>query len=110
MIRVCRFYFPPNSTKEILEEVRPMLCPFDMIMQRAMVYLELFLPTALMPDQEEIGWRLWKDEMLGEHIYWNTCLFIAISSNAVVRKNLNFHAAFTTDASSWIDIWMTSSI
>ncbi|KAK8403278.1 hypothetical protein O3P69_000420 [Scylla paramamosain] len=70
MIRVCRFYFPPNSTKEILEEVRPLLCPFDMIMQRAMVYLELFLPTALMPHQEDIGWRLWKDEMLG---IWNAC-------------------------------------
>ncbi|XP_050688195.1 proteasome activator complex subunit 4-like isoform X2 [Eriocheir sinensis] len=70
MIRVCRFYFPPNATKEILEEVRPLLCPFDMIMQRAMVYLELFLPTALNPDQEDIGWRLWKDEMLG---IWNAC-------------------------------------
>lgn len=70
MIRVCRFYFPPNATKEILEEVRPLLCPFDMIMQRAMVYLELFLPTALNPDQEDIGWRLWKDEMLGEHIFY----------------------------------------
>lgn len=70
MIRVCRFYFPPNATKEILEEVRPLLCPFDMIMQRAMVYLELFLPTALKPEQEDIAWGLWKDEMLGEHIQY----------------------------------------
>lgn len=70
MIRVCRPYFSPGSTSEILEEVRPMMCPFDMTMQRAMVYLELFLPTSLKPEQAECGWRLWKDELLG---IWNAC-------------------------------------
>lgn len=66
MIRVCRPYFPPGSTSEILEEVRPMMCPFDMTMQRAIVYLDLFLPTSLSPEQAECGWKLWKDELLGE--------------------------------------------
>ncbi|KAK8724601.1 hypothetical protein OTU49_011168 [Cherax quadricarinatus] len=70
MVRVCRPYFPLGSTSEILEEVRPMMCPFDMTMQRAMVYLELFLPTSLSPEQAEFGWKLWKDELLG---IWNAC-------------------------------------
>ncbi|XP_045600493.2 proteasome activator complex subunit 4 isoform X1 [Procambarus clarkii] len=70
MIRVCRPYFPLGSTSEILEEVRPMMCPFDMTMQRAMVYLELFLPTSLCPEQAEYGWKLWKDELLD---IWNAC-------------------------------------
>lgn len=86
MIRVCRIYFPPNATKEILEEVRPLLCPFDMIMQRAMVYLELFLPTALNPDQDHISWRLWKDEMLGEHIqYYYKYLLIAVDDECYTK-------------------------
>ncbi|KAG7163660.1 Proteasome activator complex subunit 4-like [Homarus americanus] len=70
MIRVCRPYFPLSSTSEILEEVRPMMCPFDMTMQRAMVYLELFLPTSLPPEKADNSWKLWKDELLG---IWNAC-------------------------------------
>ncbi|XP_047484565.1 proteasome activator complex subunit 4-like isoform X1 [Penaeus chinensis] len=70
MIRVCRTYFPPGATSEILEQVRPMICPFDMTMQRAMMYLELFLPTSVEPHEADISWKLWKDEMLG---IWNAC-------------------------------------
>lgn len=70
MIRVCRLYFPLGATKEILAEVEPLLCPFDMTMQGAMVYLELFLPTTLTPEQEAYGWRLWHQQLLG---IWNSC-------------------------------------
>ncbi|KAK4321981.1 hypothetical protein Pmani_007247 [Petrolisthes manimaculis] len=70
MIRVCRMYFPLGATKEILQEVEPLLCPFDMTMQRAMVYLELFLPTTLTPDQDKHGWKLWHQQFLG---IWNSC-------------------------------------
>ncbi|CAL4063532.1 unnamed protein product, partial [Meganyctiphanes norvegica] len=65
MIRACRPYFPLSATAEILETVRPMMCPFDMMMQRAMMYLELFLPTHLPPCQAHQGYQLWLDELLG---------------------------------------------
>ncbi|KAK7086905.1 Proteasome activator complex subunit 4 [Halocaridina rubra] len=70
VVRVCRAYFPENATSEILEEVRPLMCPFDMSMQRAMVFMELFLPTSLPPEKADIGWNLWRDELLG---IWNSC-------------------------------------
>ncbi|XP_068219564.1 proteasome activator complex subunit 4-like isoform X1 [Palaemon carinicauda] len=70
MIRACRSYFPHEATAEILETVRPLMCPFDMSMQRAMVYLELFLPTSLSPELSHLSWELWKDELLG---IWIAC-------------------------------------
>lgn len=70
MIRACRPYFPLSATAEILDCVRPMMCPFDMMMQRAMMYLELFLPTHLAPCHAHLGYQLWLDELLG---IWRTC-------------------------------------
>lgn len=77
MIRVCRPYFPLGATQEILQEVEPLLCPFDMTMQRAMVYLELFLPTTLTPEQDTHGWKQWHQQLLGLHfIFLFKCFYI----------------------------------
>ena len=40
-------YFPPESTQEMLEEWRPLLCPFDLSMVEALAYISEFLPTLL---------------------------------------------------------------
>uniref|UniRef100_A0A673LWV1 Proteasome activator complex subunit 4A-like n=1 Tax=Sinocyclocheilus rhinocerous TaxID=307959 RepID=A0A673LWV1_9TELE len=48
-MNACR-YFPESATQEMLEEWRPLMCPFDVTMQKAMGYFELFLPTTLPPE------------------------------------------------------------
>ena len=45
LIKLCRYYFSPSSTGEILREFRPYFCPHDVIMSKAMAYCTLFLPT-----------------------------------------------------------------
>uniref|UniRef100_A0A8C7K2D1 Proteasome activator subunit 4 n=1 Tax=Oncorhynchus kisutch TaxID=8019 RepID=A0A8C7K2D1_ONCKI len=55
LVKSCRPYFPESATQEMLEEWRPLLCPFDVTMQRAIGYLELFLPTSLPPELHHKG-------------------------------------------------------
>lgn len=63
-IRLSRPHFPINATQEMLEEWRPMLCPFSVSIQRAVTYLNLFLPTTLAPDDHGKGFKLWFDEVM----------------------------------------------
>ncbi|KAM7381432.1 hypothetical protein PAMA_012322 [Pampus argenteus] len=51
-------YFPASSTKEMLEEWRPLLCVFDMIMQKAVGNMELFLPTVMPPEEHCQGFQI----------------------------------------------------
>ena len=44
-IRCCRPYFPPGTTQEMLDEWRPLMCPYDVTMGKAFVYFNIFLPT-----------------------------------------------------------------
>ncbi|KAM6956793.1 proteasome activator complex subunit 4A [Aplochiton taeniatus] len=64
LVKSCRPYFPECATQEMLEEWRPLLCPFDVTMQRAISYFELFLPTTLPPDLHHKGFKLWFHEMI----------------------------------------------
>uniref|UniRef100_A0A7N6A512 Proteasome activator Blm10 middle HEAT repeats region domain-containing protein n=1 Tax=Anabas testudineus TaxID=64144 RepID=A0A7N6A512_ANATE len=57
-------YFPESATQEMLDEWRPLLCPFDVTMQRAISYFELFLPTTLPPELHHNGFKLWFDELI----------------------------------------------
>lgn len=66
MIRMARRYFSLNSTREILLELRPMMCPWDMSFVRAVCCLSLFLPTDLPPEHHHLGYKLWIDEL----VYW----------------------------------------
>ncbi|KAG1668701.1 Proteasome activator complex subunit 4 [Nymphon striatum] len=52
-------YFPASSTQEMLDEWRPLMCVYDVTMMKAMMYLELFLPTTLDPKEHDLGFRLW---------------------------------------------------
>ncbi|XP_036402211.1 proteasome activator complex subunit 4A [Megalops cyprinoides] len=64
LVKSCRPYFPPSATQEMLEEWRPLLCPFDVTMQRAISYFELFLPTTLPPELHHMGFKLWFNELI----------------------------------------------
>ncbi|XP_041818516.1 proteasome activator complex subunit 4B [Chelmon rostratus] len=64
LIKSCRLYFPASSTKEMLDEWRPLLCVFDVVMQKAISNMELFLPTIMPPEEHSQGFQLWFDEMM----------------------------------------------
>lgn len=64
-----RIYFDESATKEMLEEWRPMLCPFDVSMTNVFVRCSLFLPTILYEHEMEYGYKLWLAEFLN---LWST--------------------------------------
>ncbi|KAJ8359771.1 hypothetical protein SKAU_G00162960 [Synaphobranchus kaupii] len=64
LVKSCRPYFPESCTQEMLDEWRPLLCPFDVTMQRAISYFELFLPTTLPPKLHHKGFKLWFNELI----------------------------------------------
>ncbi|MEQ2172955.1 Proteasome activator complex subunit 4A, partial [Goodea atripinnis] len=64
LVKNCRPYFSETATQEMLDEWRPLLCPFDVTMQRAISYFELFLPTTLPPELHHKGFKLWFDELI----------------------------------------------
>uniref|UniRef100_A0A3Q0SVQ3 Proteasome activator subunit 4 n=1 Tax=Amphilophus citrinellus TaxID=61819 RepID=A0A3Q0SVQ3_AMPCI len=64
LVKSCRPYFSESATQEMLDEWRPLLCPFDVTMQRAISYFELFLPTTLPPELHHRGFKLWFDELV----------------------------------------------
>uniref|UniRef100_A0A1A7WAV3 Proteasome (Prosome, macropain) activator subunit 4 n=1 Tax=Iconisemion striatum TaxID=60296 RepID=A0A1A7WAV3_9TELE len=64
LVKNCRPYFSETATQEMLDEWRPLLCPFDVTMQRAISYFELFLPTTLPPELHHKGFQLWFDELV----------------------------------------------
>ncbi|XP_072167902.1 proteasome activator complex subunit 4-like [Diadema setosum] len=68
LIRVSRPYFSVESTQEMLDEWRPLLCPFDETMTKGILYIEAFMPTLLPPEQHQKGFKLWLDEMIN---IWN---------------------------------------
>ena len=45
LIKLCRYYFPASSTSEILLEFRAYFCPHDIVMNRAVKFCNLYLPT-----------------------------------------------------------------
>ncbi|CAG0897570.1 unnamed protein product, partial [Darwinula stevensoni] len=63
-------YFPLGTTQEVLDEVRPMFCPFDLKMLDALTYCELFLPTLLPPEHHDKGFKLWFEEFM---TFWQMC-------------------------------------
>ncbi|KAA8583909.1 hypothetical protein FQN60_015117 [Etheostoma spectabile] len=64
LVKSCRPYFSDSATQEMLDEWRPLLCPFDVTMQRAISYFELFLTTTLPPELHHKGFKLWFDELI----------------------------------------------
>ena len=50
-------YFSDDATQEMLDEWRPLMCPFDITFAKAMQYFSLFLPTTLPPEKHDKGFK-----------------------------------------------------
>ncbi|XP_057375631.1 proteasome activator complex subunit 4-like [Daphnia carinata] len=70
VVKLCRDYFPIEATEEMLEEWRPLLCPFDMTMPMGVSLFETFLPTKTEPKNHEKSYLLWFEEFIG---LWRMC-------------------------------------
>ncbi|CAF1048161.1 unnamed protein product [Adineta steineri] len=70
-VRRCSPYFSATATQEILDELRPKLCPIEWGFCDAMRMFELFLPVNLPPDLHDQGFKLWLPEFfhMWENIY-----------------------------------------
>ncbi|CAF1453615.1 unnamed protein product, partial [Adineta ricciae] len=64
-MHVCRCYFSSTATQEILDKLRPWLCPFDSAFEDALYFFQIFLPIHLPSDLHEQGFKLWLLEFLG---------------------------------------------
>ena len=63
LVRNCRTYFPPEATQAMLDEWKPLMCPFDVVMSKALKLLDMFLPTLVFDDtQRNLSWKLWINE------------------------------------------------
>ncbi|KAL1501106.1 hypothetical protein ABEB36_006493 [Hypothenemus hampei] len=70
-IRDCKVYFPASATQEILDELRPKLCPYKSgTMSTATHYLDLLLPNAVKPEEASISYKLWFEEFMN---LWQAC-------------------------------------
>ncbi len=56
-IRHARLYFGVESTKEMLDEWKPLLCPYDTSFSKAIEKFELFLPTVVYPEEHEQSFK-----------------------------------------------------
>ncbi|XP_016837530.1 proteasome activator complex subunit 4 [Nasonia vitripennis] len=66
-----KIYFPVNATQEILDEFRPLICPFqDDAMQIIIEGFQLFLPVQLNPEYHSFGHELWFHEFMK---LWEVC-------------------------------------
>uniref|UniRef100_A0A8C9TJ04 Proteasome activator subunit 4 n=1 Tax=Scleropages formosus TaxID=113540 RepID=A0A8C9TJ04_SCLFO len=96
LVKSCRPYFRESSTQEMLEEWRPLLCPFDVTMQKAIGYLELFLPTLLPPESHHKGFKLWFNELMD--------LWMSVQNLPGWEGNLvNLFARLASDNIGYID-------
>eukprot|EP00731_Ephydatia_muelleri_P029038 Em0020g682a len=70
MLSHVRNYFAVESTQEMLDEWRPLLCPFDLAMVEGLTYLHQFLPTLPAQLIGDHGHRLWFDELIKLWLGW----------------------------------------
>lgn len=59
-----RCYFPIESTQEMLDEWRPLLCPFDTAMIEGAELFGEFLPTLVPVKWQDQTFKLWFDEFI----------------------------------------------
>nr|XP_019938778.1 PREDICTED: proteasome activator complex subunit 4B-like [Paralichthys olivaceus] len=96
LIKSCRLYFPASSTKEMLDEWRPLLCVFDVVMQKAISNMELFLPTIMPPEEHGQGFKLWFDELMN--------LWVAVQNQPSWEGHLvNLFARLANDNIGYVD-------
>ncbi|XP_015120172.1 proteasome activator complex subunit 4 [Diachasma alloeum] len=65
VINAAKVYFPVSATQEILDELRPYICPMDpSTMPKTMDHFENLLPLQLPPNLHPSGFHLWFDELM----------------------------------------------
>uniref|UniRef100_A0A0C9QKU2 PSME4 protein n=1 Tax=Fopius arisanus TaxID=64838 RepID=A0A0C9QKU2_9HYME len=70
LISLAKNYFPVSATQEILDELRPYICPLDpSTMTRTMNDFNNFLPVQLPPEHHASGFHLWFTELMS---LWDT--------------------------------------
>ncbi|RNA36559.1 proteasome activator complex subunit 4 isoform X2 [Brachionus plicatilis] len=85
-ISFARIYFDESSVSEMLEEWRPLMCPFDMSMNYAFDRFSLFLPTILLDQGHSLNF--WLREFLdlwlnfSGKVYWETNILSLFSRAA----------------------------
>ncbi|XP_063231181.1 proteasome activator complex subunit 4-like isoform X2 [Bacillus rossius redtenbacheri] len=71
LVRTVKPYFPLSATKEMFDEWRPMLCPFEVTaIGSAVETMEWFLPVTLSPEDSHLGYKLWFSELMA---LWEAC-------------------------------------
>ncbi|XP_028286764.1 proteasome activator complex subunit 4B [Parambassis ranga] len=96
LIKSCRLYFPASSTKEMLDEWRPLLCVFDSAMQKAISNMELFLPTIMPLEEHCQGFQLWFDELMN--------LWVSVQNQPSWEGHLvNLFARLANDNIGYVD-------
>jgi hypothetical protein len=56
-IKHARLYFSVESTQEMLDEWRALLCPFDTSFSKGIEKFELFLPTVVYPHEHDKSFK-----------------------------------------------------
>lgn len=69
MISNCRPYFDLETTSEMLKIWKPLLCPFDSMIEKALNCMDYFLPTLIPPEHHSKGFKLWLHEVM---MLWST--------------------------------------
>uniref|UniRef100_A0A673BL13 Proteasome activator subunit 4b n=1 Tax=Sphaeramia orbicularis TaxID=375764 RepID=A0A673BL13_9TELE len=96
LIKSCRLYFPTSSTREMLDEWRPLLCVFDMVMQKAISNMELFLPTIMPVEEHGQGFQLWFEELMN--------LWVSVQNQPSWEGHLvNLFARLANDNIGYVD-------
>lgn len=70
LVHAARFYFPASATEEMLNEWKPLLCPFDNTIVNTIETMECFLPISLPPNLSHKGYKLWFKDMME---LWEVC-------------------------------------
>ena len=106
LIALCRPYFGANVTQEMLEEWRPLMCPFDVTMAKAISYFEMFLPTFNSIDRRDTTFDLWFDELMA---FWEACPNLPLfePSLLTIFTRLADHTSGYLDWSKYIPKFLT---
>ncbi|OXU20844.1 hypothetical protein TSAR_014413 [Trichomalopsis sarcophagae] len=71
LVEKAKIYFPAKATQQILDELRPKLCPLDIqTMKMTIKLLQWFLPVQLPVEQHAIGHELWLHNFMK---LWEVC-------------------------------------
>lgn len=104
-VAYARMYFSNESTNEMLEEWRPLLCPFDVSINSAFERFNLFLPTMLYEFDREQGFGLWLSEFLdiwflyNGRVSWESnliALLARLASDTIGQINWNPYIPFVS--------------